>query len=97
LEACRELGVAIVAYSPLGRGFLTGKFKSLDDFEEDDWRRTNPRFQGENFHKNLDIVKEFERIANSKGCTAAQLCLAWVLYQGNDFIPIPGTTSIKKI
>jgi len=97
LDACRELGVAIVAYSPLGRGFLTGKYKSIDDLDADDWRRTNPRFQGENFQKNLDVVKEIEKIAEKKGVTSAQLCLAWVLAQGDDFIPIPGTTSIKNL
>jgi len=97
LDACRELGISIVAYSPLGRGFLAGKFKSPEDFDKDDWRRQNPRFMGENFQKNLDIVKEIERVAAKKNCTAGQLCLAWVLYQGEDFIPIPGTTSIKNL
>jgi len=97
LDTCRELGIAIVAYSPLGRGFLTGKYKKFEDLAEDDWRRSNPRFQGENFQKNLDIVKEFERIADKKGCSAGQLCLAWVLFQGDDIIPIPGTTSIKNL
>eukprot|EP01103_Thecamoeba_quadrilineata_P005371 TRINITY_DN15185_c0_g1_i1.p1 TRINITY_DN15185_c0_g1~~TRINITY_DN15185_c0_g1_i1.p1 ORF type:complete len:328 (+),score=57.82 TRINITY_DN15185_c0_g1_i1:45-1028(+) len=97
LEACRELGVAIVAYSPLGRGFLAGRFKSAEDFDGDDWRRTNPRFAGENFQKNLDLVKELERFAAAKGCTSGQLCLAWILAQGEDFIPIPGTTSVKNL
>lgn len=97
LAACRELGVAIVAYSPLGRGFLTGKYKSIDDLDADDWRRANPRFQGDNFQKNLELVKSIEKIAEKKGCSAAQLCLAWVMYQGDDFIPIPGTTSIKNL
>lgn len=97
LATCRELGIAIVAYSPLGRGFLTGKYKKFEDLAEDDWRRQNPRFQGENFQKNLDIVKEFERIASKKGCTTSQLVLAWVLFQGDDIIPIPGTTSIKNL
>jgi len=97
LEACRELGIAIVAYSPLGRGFLTGKYKSIDDFDPNDRRRLFPRFQGENFKKNLDLVAEIEKIAKKKGCSAAQLCLAWVLAQGDDFIPIPGTTSIKNL
>eukprot|EP01114_Cavostelium_apophysatum_P009817 TRINITY_DN230_c0_g1_i1.p1 TRINITY_DN230_c0_g1~~TRINITY_DN230_c0_g1_i1.p1 ORF type:complete len:346 (+),score=74.31 TRINITY_DN230_c0_g1_i1:56-1039(+) len=95
--ACRELGIAIVAYSPLGRGFLAGKFKKPEDLDADDWRRTNPRFQGENFQKNLQIVEQIEKVAKKKGCTAAQLCLAWVLAQGDDIIPIPGTTSIKNL
>jgi len=97
LEVCRELGIAVVAYSPLGRGFLTGKFKSLDDLEKDDWRRNNPRFQGENFQKNLELVKEMEKLGEKKGCNSAQLCLAWVLAQGDDIIPIPGTTSKKNL
>jgi len=96
-DACKELGVAIVAYSPVGRGFLTGRYKSPEDFDADDWRRTNPRFQGENFQKNLKIVSELERIAAKKNCTAAQLCLAWVMHQGDHIIPIPGTTSLKNL
>jgi len=97
LAACRELGVAIVAYSPVGRGFLTGKWRTIDDLPEGDWRRTNPRFTGENFQKNMDLVREIERIAAKKNCTAAQLTLAWVLHQGDDIIPIPGTTSLKNL
>lgn len=91
LPTVRELGIGYVAYSPLGRGFLTGQFKSPDDFPEDDTRRNHPRFQGENFYKNLDLVKEVGRMAEEKGCTTAQLALAWVLAQGEDIVPIPGT------
>jgi aryl-alcohol dehydrogenase-like predicted oxidoreductase len=91
LDVCRELGIGFVAYSPLGRGFLAGRFKSFDDLPPDDWRRGNPRFQGENFQKNLDLVKRIEEIAAEKGCTPAQLALAWVLAQGEDIAPIPGT------
>ncbi|CAG8750644.1 4725_t:CDS:2, partial [Rhizophagus irregularis] len=97
VEACRELGVTIVAYSPLGRGFLTGKYKSIDDFEPDDFRRTFPRFQGENFDKNLEIVRKFEEFANKKGVTPSQLCLAWVLAQGDNIVAIPGTKKIKYL
>ena len=95
LPACRELGIGFVAYSPLGRGFLTGRFQSPDDLPEDDWRRANPRFQGENFEKNLELVERVEEIAEEKGCTPAQLALAWVLHQ--DVTPIPGTTSPKHL
>ena len=91
LPTVRELGIAYVAYSPLGRGMLTGQFKSNDDFPEDDYRRFHPRFSGDAFQKNLDLVTEIERIAAEKGCTAAQLALAWVLAQGEDIVPIPGT------
>ncbi len=91
LGAMRELSVAFVAYSPLGRGFLTGQIKKYEDLAEDDYRRHAPRFQGENFQRNLDLVKHVESMANEKGCTAAQLALAWVLAQGKDIIPIPGT------
>ncbi|GMV91635.1 MAG: aldo/keto reductase [Candidatus Hydrogenedentota bacterium] len=91
LGAVRELGVAFVAYSPLGRGFLTGQIKKYEDLAEDDYRRHAPRFQGENFQRNLDLVKHVESMANEKGCNAAQLALAWVLAQGEDIIPIPGT------
>lgn len=91
LAANRELGVAFVAYSPLGRGFLTGQIKKYEDLAEDDYRRHAPRFQGENFQRNLDLVKRVECMAKEKGCTAAQLALAWVLAQGEDIIPIPGT------
>jgi aryl-alcohol dehydrogenase-like predicted oxidoreductase len=91
LDLVRELGIGFVAYSPLGRGFLTGEIKSVNDLAPDDWRRNNPRFSGANFHRNLDLVEEVEALAGSKGCTAAQLALAWVLAQGNDIVPIPGT------
>src|SRR5256885_1354444 len=91
LPTVRELGIAFVPYSPLGRGFLTGAIKREEDLAADDWRRTNPRFQGENFRRNLDLVSRVEAIAHEKGCTASQLALAWVLAQGDDMIPIPGT------
>ena len=91
LETVRELGIGFVAYSPLGRGFLTGRFKSPDDFDRDDYRRNNPRFTGENFAKNLKLVDEVRKIAGEKGCTPSQLALAWVLAQGEDIVPIPGT------
>ena len=87
----RELGIGFVPYSPLGRGFLTGQFKSPADIPEGDFRRHNPRFQGENFTKNLQLVDEVKKIAEEKGVTAGQLALAWVLAQGEDFVPIPGT------
>lgn len=92
LETLRELGISLVSYSPLGRGFLTGRFQSPDDLPADDWRRHNPRFQGENFQKNLNLVGEVERLANEKGVTPAQLAFAWVSHQGEDVVPIPGTT-----
>ena len=91
LETVRELGIAFVAYSPLGRGFLTGQIKRYEDFAEDDYRRLSPRFQGDNFARNLKLVKRVEAIAKAKGCTPAQLALGWVLAQGEDVIPIPGT------
>ena len=91
LEVCRELGIGFVAYSPLGRGFLTGQIKSIQDLAEDDYRRHTPRFQGENFQKNLDLVRRVEQMAAAKGCTPAQLALAWVLAQGEDIVPIFGT------
>ena len=97
VPTARELGIGIVPYSPLGRGFLTGRFKSPDDFAADDWRRTNPRFQDENFQRNLDLVAAVEAIAGEKGCTPAQLALAWVLAQGDDVVPIPGTKHIKYL
>jgi aryl-alcohol dehydrogenase-like predicted oxidoreductase len=97
LPTVRELGIAFVAYSPLGRGFLTGHFKKLDDLPADDVRRNHPRFQGENFQKNLDLVKRIEQLAAAKGCTPSQLALAWVLAQGNDIVPIPGTKRIKYL
>jgi aryl-alcohol dehydrogenase-like predicted oxidoreductase len=91
LPLCRELGIGFVAYSPLGRGFLTGRFRSFEDLPEDDYRRNSPRFQGENFQKNLDLVERVEEIARRKQCTPAQLALAWLLAQGEDIVPIPGT------
>jgi aryl-alcohol dehydrogenase-like predicted oxidoreductase len=92
IGVCRELGITFVPYSPLGRGFLTGKFKSPDDLLPDDWRRNNPRFQGENFQRNLDLVRRIEEMAEEKSCTPSQLALAWVLAQGEDMIPIPGSS-----
>src|SRR4051812_12548044 len=97
LQTCRELGIGFVAYSPLGRGFLPGKFKRFEDFAPDDYRRFSPRFQGDNFKKNLDLVARVEEIANQKGCTPAQLALAWVLAQGEDIVPIPGTKGRKYL
>ncbi len=91
LATCRELGIGFVAYSPLGRGFLTGQIKRFEDFPPDDYRRQSPRFQGENFQKNLSLVQRIEEIANNKGCKPSQLALAWVLAQGEDIVPIPGT------
>ena len=97
LPTVRELGIGYVAYSPLGRGFLTGQFKSPDDFAEDDFRRNHPRFSGENFAKNIELVREVEKMAREKGCTTAQLALAWVLAQGDDVIPIPGTKRVRYL
>ena len=91
LPLCRELGIGFVAYSPLGRGFLTGRFRSFEDLPEEDYRRNSPRFQGDNFQKNLDLVQQVEEIARLKNCTPAQLALAWLLAQGDDIVPIPGT------
>ena len=91
LTTCRELGIGFVAYSPLGRGFLTGQIKRFEDFAADDFRRTVSRFQGENFQKNVDLVAKVEEIAREKGCTPSQLALAWVLAQGEEIVPIPGT------
>jgi aryl-alcohol dehydrogenase-like predicted oxidoreductase len=91
LSTCRELGIGFVAYSPLGRGFLTGRFQRFEDLPADDYRRISPRFQGENFQKNLDLLHQVEEIAKAKGCKASQLALAWVLAQGDDIVPIPGT------
>ncbi|KAG8163403.1 hypothetical protein KVR01_006700 [Diaporthe batatas] len=97
LRVCRELGVATVAYSPLGRGFLTGSIRSPDDFEDTDFRKfAAPRFSKENFHKNLELVDSLKSTAESKGCTTSQLVLAWLMAQGEDIIPIPGTTRIKN-
>jgi aryl-alcohol dehydrogenase-like predicted oxidoreductase len=97
LPTVRELGIGYVAYSPLGRGFLSGRFKSPDDFPEDDFRKNHPRFQGENFEKNLALVREVEKMAEEKGCTTAQLALAWVLAQGDDIVPIPGTKHVRYL
>jgi aryl-alcohol dehydrogenase-like predicted oxidoreductase len=97
LPLCRELGIGFVPYSPLGRGFLTGKIQKPEDLTEDDYRRTTPRFQEENFQRNLDLVKQAEQIARAKHCTPAQLALAWVLAQGNDIVPIPGTKRRKYL
>jgi aryl-alcohol dehydrogenase-like predicted oxidoreductase len=97
LKTTRELGVAFVAYSPLGRGFLTGRFKKFEDLEADDFRRFSPRFQGENFQKNLNLVARVEALAREKHCTPGQLALAWLLAQGEDIIPIPGTKRRKYL
>jgi aryl-alcohol dehydrogenase-like predicted oxidoreductase len=97
LPTTHELGVAFVAYSPLGRGFLTGQIKRFEDFAPDDYRRNSPRFQGENFQKNLELVKRVEEIAKEKKCTPSQLALAWLLAQGQDIIPIPGTKRRKYL
>ena len=97
ISTCRELGIGFVAYSPLGRGFLTGQFKRFDDLPADDYRRFSPRFQGDNLQKNLDLVKSVEQIAIEKGCTPSQLALAWVLAQGEDIAPIPGTKRRKYL
>jgi aryl-alcohol dehydrogenase-like predicted oxidoreductase len=97
LATCRELGIGFVAYSPLGRGFLTGQFKRFEDLPEDDYRRFSPRFQGENFDKNLELVRQVQQIAKEKGCTPSQLALAWVLAQGKDIVPIPGTKRRKYL
>jgi aryl-alcohol dehydrogenase-like predicted oxidoreductase len=97
LKTTRELRIGFVAYSPLGRGFLTGQFKKFEDIPEDDYRRQSPRFQGENFEKNLELVRRVEQIAKEKACTPAQLSLAWLLAQGEDVIPIPGTKRRKYL
>ncbi|HET8534284.1 MAG TPA: aldo/keto reductase [Sphingomicrobium sp.] len=97
LPTVRELGIGYVAYSPLGRGFLTGQITSPEDFPEDDFRRFHPRFTGDNFHRNIALVREVEAMAKEKGCTTAQLALAWVLAQGEDVVPIPGTKRIKYL
>ena len=97
LATCRELGIGFVAYSPLGRGFLTGQFTRFEDFPEDDYRRFSPRFQGENFQRNLDLVHRVEEIAKEKGCKPAQLALAWVIAQDENIVPIPGTKRRKYL
>lgn len=97
LDACRDLGIGFVAYSPLGRGFLTGQFRRFEDLPADDYRRNTPRFQGQNFQKNLDLVRRVAEIAKEKRCTPGQLALAWVMAQGNDIVPIPGTKRRKYL
>jgi aryl-alcohol dehydrogenase-like predicted oxidoreductase len=97
LATCRDLGIGFVPYSPLGRGFLAGRFKSVDDLAADDWRRQNPRFQGENLRRNLELVAAVERLARARGCTPAQLALAWLLSRGTDIVPIPGTTKFERV
>lgn len=97
LATCRELGIGFVAYSPLGRGMLAGRFQRPEDLPADDGRRNHPRFQGDNFKRNLTLVDTVKKIANEKGCTPAQLALAWVLAQGNDIVPIPGTKHIRYL
>lgn len=97
LAACRELGVGFVAYSPLGRGFLTGQIRRFEDLAPDDFRRNQPRFQGENFERNLELVRAVQMLAAERGCTPAQLALAWVLAQGEDLVPIPGTKRVKYL
>ncbi|KAJ2035763.1 hypothetical protein GGI03_000270 [Coemansia sp. RSA 2337] len=95
LDACRELGITVVAYSPLGRGFMTGQIRSIDDLDKDDWRRTNPRFKPEHFANNLKLVDEFEAMAKKRGCKLGQIALAWLLAQDESLIVIPGTKRIK--
>lgn len=97
LEAVRELGIGFVAYSPLGRGFLTARWQKPEDIPEDDWRRNQPRFQGDNFYANMDIVKRVKEIADQKGVKPGQLALAWVLSQGDDIVPIPGTKHVEYL
>lgn len=97
LGLTEDLGISFVAYSPLGRGFLTGAFRSIDDLAPDDWRRTNPRFQGKNFEKNLELVDEIKAMARQKGVTAAQLALAWLLTRGEHVVPIPGSRRIERL
>jgi aryl-alcohol dehydrogenase-like predicted oxidoreductase len=97
LPTCRELGIGFVAYSPLGRGFLTGQFKKFEDLPADDYRRHSPRFQGENFQKNLNLVKKVQEIAAERKCQPSQLALAWVMAQGGDIVPIPGTKRRKYL
>lgn len=97
LQACEELGVTFVAYSPVGRGFLGGNIRSIDDLEENDYRRRSPRFQGENFQKNLDLVEKVKALASEKGCTPGQLALAWLLARKEYIVPIPGTTKLSRL
>jgi aryl-alcohol dehydrogenase-like predicted oxidoreductase len=93
----RTLGIGFVPYSPLGRGFLTGRFRTIDDLEPNDFRRASPRFQGENFQRNLELVDRIEELARERGVTPSQLALAWVLHQGDDLVPIPGTKHVKYL
>ena len=97
LLVCRELGIGFVAYSPLGRGFLTGKIEKIEQLDSNDWRRNNPRFQGENFDQNQRLVQAVTEIAQERGCTPAQLALAWLLHRGDDVVPIPGTRRIERL
>jgi aryl-alcohol dehydrogenase-like predicted oxidoreductase len=97
LPACRELGIGFVAYSPLGRGFLTGAIQQADDLAADDWRRQNPRFQAENIDRNHQLVQAVTALANERGCTPAQLALAWLLHRGPDIVPIPGTRRSTRL
>jgi aryl-alcohol dehydrogenase-like predicted oxidoreductase len=97
LATLRELGIGLIAYSPLGRGFLAGRFQKMDELSEKDWRRGHPRFQGENFAKNMMLVERLKEVAEQKGCTPAQLALAWLLNRHDDVVPIPGTSSIKRL
>jgi aryl-alcohol dehydrogenase-like predicted oxidoreductase len=97
IDACRDLGIGFVAYSPLGRGFLSGRIRSTGDLADDDFRKHHPRFQGENFQRNLDLVAEVDRMASEKGVTPGQLALAWVLSRGEDVVPIPGTTRAQHL
>src|SRR5213076_2218288 len=97
LPTCRELGIGFVAYSPLGRGFLSGQIRRYEDLAPDDWRRSNPRFQGENFTRNLELVARIAELARAKRCTPSQLALAWVLAQGKDIVPIPGTKRVRYL
>jgi aryl-alcohol dehydrogenase-like predicted oxidoreductase len=97
LPTLRELGIGFVAYSPLGRGFLAGRFRSIDDLAADDWRRNSPRFTGENFARNVEVLTQIRELAAAKGCTPAQLALAWLLARGTDVVPIPGTTHAERL
>jgi len=97
LPTCRELGIGFVAYSPLGRGFLSGQIRRYEDLAPDDWRRSNPRFQGENFTRNLELVARISELARAKRCTPSQLAVAWVLVQGKDIVPIPGTKRVRYL
>jgi aryl-alcohol dehydrogenase-like predicted oxidoreductase len=97
LPLLRQLGIGFVPYSPLGHGFLTGQIRTLDDIPDDDWRKTNPRFTGENFRRNLRIVDEVQAIAAEAGATSAQIALAWLLAQGSDIVPIPGTRRVARV